>query len=156
MAPALPNDFKEFLKLLNSHRVKYLVIGGHAVGFYGYPRFTGDIDVWISTAPENVRKVIVALQEFGFDGANLRPELFAKPEHLVRMGNSPVRIEVLTGISGVKFEECFAERVSGIIEGIHVNFISLAHLKANKKASGRYKDLDDLENLSKKRRGKRN
>ena len=143
----LPPDFKEFLKLLNAKRVEYLLIGGYAVGYYGYPRPTGDMDIWISATPENAKKVVAALQEFAFASIDLPVDLFLKDNSIVRMGIPPFRLEVITSISGVSFEECYSERVTAMIDETEVSIISLHHLKINKKASGRFKDLNDLENL---------
>lgn len=143
----LPLDFKEFLKLLNAHQVEYLLIGGYAVGYYGYPRATADMDIWIAIDPQNARKVVAVLKEFGFDIPDLSMEVFMKPNQIIRMGIPPVRIEILTTISGVSFEECYPERVVDGLDGVEVNLISLRDLKINKKAFGRHKDLDDLENL---------
>jgi predicted nucleotidyltransferase len=134
--------------LLNSHQVEYLLIGGYAVGYYGYPRATADMDIWIATEPENAAKVVEVLQEFGFGVEDLTPDLFLKAEQIIRMGVPPVRVELLTTISGVSFEECYAARQIDILDGVEVALISLEHLKINKKASGRYKDLNDLENLA--------
>jgi hypothetical protein len=122
-----------------------LLIGGYAVGFYGYPRATADMDVWVSTIAENVERVISTLEEFGFAGVTV--DLFRKEKQVIRMGVPPLRIEVLTGISGVEFEECYAKRAVAMLDGVEVNLISLEHLKQNKKASGRHKDLNDLEHL---------
>ena len=143
----LPFDFKEFLNLLNVNSVEYLLIGGYAVGYHGYPRATNDIDIWIAISRDNAEKVVTVLREFGFDTPDLSIELFLKEDSIIRMGIPPMRIEVMTGISGVRFEECFAERVVDVIDGIALNIISLKHLKINKKASGRHKDLNDFENL---------
>jgi hypothetical protein len=143
----LPPDFKEFLSLLNSHRVEYLLIGGYAVSYHGYPRATNDIDVWIAVHPDNAARMVTVLHEFGFSLAEISAELFLKVPSIVRMGYPPMRIEVTTSISGVAFEQCYAERVVDTLDGIKVNIIGLAHLKQNKQASGRFKDLADLENL---------
>ena len=143
----LPLDFKEFLKLLNEKGVEYLLIDGYAVGYYGYPRATNDMDVWIAIAPDNSERMTAALREFGFDTPELSSALFLSPDRIVRMGIPPMRIEILTGISGVDFAECYAERETGDIDGLAVNVISLRHLRINKGASGRHKDLNDLENL---------
>lgn len=143
----LPPDFKEFLKLLNAHQVEYLLIGGYAVAYHGYPRATGDMDIWIATNSQNIQKIVAMLKEFGFDQPGLTPELFHQPDQIIRMGVPPVRIEIATGISGVEFAECYASRVVDVLDGIEVAVIDLAHLKINKKAAGRHKDLDDLENL---------
>ena len=143
----LPPDFKEFLKLLNAHRVEYLLIGGYAVAYHGYPRATADMDIWIATDSPNAQRVVTVLKEFGFDRPELTPELFQKKDEIIRMGVPPVRIEIATGISGVTFAECYASRVVDVLDEVEVNVIDLAHLKINKKAAGRHKDLDDLDNL---------
>lgn len=143
----LPPDFKEFLKLLNAHQVEYLLIGGYAVAYHGYPRATADMDIWIATHAQNTKKIVAALKEFGFDLPELSTELFQKEGQIIRMGVPPVRIEIATTISGVGFEKCFAARVVDELDGVEVNIIDLAHLKINKKAAGRHKDLDDIENL---------
>jgi hypothetical protein len=143
----LPPDFKEFLKLLNEKSVRYLLIGGYAVGYHGYPRATNDMDIWIAVDPNNAGRVIAVLMEFGFDLPELTPDLFLQENKIIRMGNPPMRIEITTGISGVEFEECYISRVKAILAGIEVNIIDLPHLKVNKKAAGRLKDLADLENL---------
>jgi len=143
----LPSDFKEFLKLLNVHRIKYLLIGGYAVAYHGYPRATADMDIWVEIDPTNAARTVAALKDFGFDLPELSAELFLRPEKIIRMGVPPIRIEIVTSISGVNFQDCYNSRVIDELDGIKVSLISLMHLKANKKASGRYKDLDDLENL---------
>ena len=143
----IPPDFKDFLRLLNSHNVEYLLVGGYAVSYYGYPRTTADIDIWIAIQPDNAKKVVAVIKEFGFDLPDLSVDLFLQEKHITRMGIPPMRIEVLTTISGVDFAECYAQRTTAIIDGVEVNLISLHHLKINKKASGRLKDLNDLANL---------
>jgi len=143
----LPSDFKELLKLLNSKKIEYLIIGGYAVALYGYPRATGDLDIWIAISKENAQKAVGVLREFGFNVPALKEELFLKKEKNIRMGMPPLRIEILTSIDGVEFRECYKHRKNIKIDGIRINFISLADLKKNKKASGRLQDLADLENL---------
>ena len=145
--PRLPDDFKEFLKLLDANKVEYLLIGGYAVGYYGYPRATADMDIWIGIRPDNARKLVATLREFGFGDAGLSDELLLEEGKILRMGMPPLRLEIHTSISGVNFEECYRERVQGTIDGVQVNLISLPHLKANKAAAGRHRDLDDLEHL---------
>lgn len=147
MAIGLPKDFKEFFTLLNANGVEYLLIGGYAVGYHGYPRATNDIDIWIAMNQENAGKMMKVLKEFGFDTPEVSSELFLQKDRMVRLGMPPMQIEVLVEISGVKFAECYAERINDVIDGIPMNLINLKHLKINKKASGRYKDLDDLEHL---------
>ena len=143
----LPPDFKEFLKLLNAHQVEYLLIGGYAVSYHGYPRATVDMDIWIALQPANAERIVAVLKEFGFDLPELSPELFLKEWQVIRLGVPPVRIELATTVSGVNFNECYAERLTDILDGVKVNLISLKHLKINKKAAGRHQDLADLENL---------
>jgi len=147
MGIKLAPDFKEFLKLLNVHGVEYLLIGGYAVGYYGYPRATHDMDIWIAIHPDNAKRIVAALKEFGFDTPDLSPQLFLKDKSIIRMGVPPMKIEIVTTISGVTFEECYSYRVNDAIDGAEVCLIGLNHLKINKKASGRHKDLDDLEHL---------
>jgi len=143
----LPPDFKEFLKLLNAHQVEYLLIGGYAVGYHGYPRATVDMDIWIAMHPDNADRIVAVLKEFGFDPPELSPDMFLKEWQIIRLGVPPVRIEIATTISGVNFSECYTERVTDLLDGVEVNLISLKHIKANKKASGRHQDLADLEKL---------
>ena len=147
MEMQLPDDFREFLKLLNSHKVEYLLIGGFAVGYYGYPRATNNIDVWVARTEINATKLVAALDEFGFGTADLKPEIFLIPGKILRMGVPPMRVEVLTGISGVEFGSCYAARIQVTLDGVEVQMISLNDLKINKRASGRHKDLDDLDHL---------
>lgn len=146
----LPQDFKEFLKLLNENGVDYLLIGGYAVGYYGYPRTTADLDVWIAISPGNAQKMVEVIRQFGMNSPDLSANLFQKPGAIIRMGVAPVRIEVLNEIDGVSFPNCFKNRRRAVIDGIRVNLISLRHLRRNKKAAGRHKDLDDLDHLPKK------
>jgi hypothetical protein len=143
----LQADFKDFLSLLNAHRVEYLLIGGYAVGYHGYPRATVDLDVWDAMRSENAARALAALRQFGFADPVLTTSLFLKADQIVRMGTPPFRIEISTTISGVDFATCYAHRVEATIDGVRVPVIDLAHLRLNKKAAGRFKDLDDLENL---------
>jgi hypothetical protein len=144
----LPPDFKEFLKLLNSEKVEYLLVGGYSVNFYGYYRNTGDIDIWIGTSRENSARVSKALIAYGFAPENVPPRLFQRKKKVLRIGMPPFRIDILTDVSGVKFETCYPQRISGKLSGVRVDIIGLKHLKQNKRASGRLKDLLDLENLA--------
>jgi predicted nucleotidyltransferase len=148
MTTTLPRDFKEFLRLLDEKGVKYLVVGGYAVGYHGYPRSTGDMDVWVESTEENAKRVVETLKAFGFDVPRLTPDLFLDPDRVVQMGHPPLRIEILTSAAGVSFETCYPTRaVEEMDDGTPVHFIGLEKLKKNKRASGRHKDLDDLENL---------
>ena len=142
-----PIDFSEFLKLLNAHRVEFLLIGGLAVSHHGYPRSTSDMDVWVAPNRSNAERLVACLREFGFNTPEVAPDLFDNPNRIVRMGVAPVRIEIVTQISGVDFETCFPRADYLDVNGNVIRVISLKDLRANKLASGRPKDLDDLENL---------
>jgi len=143
----LPQDFADFLKLLSSHAVEYLLIGGYAVGIHGYPRGTADLDVWVSTSPDNSNRIVDALKEFGFDTPELNAALFQGPDMVVRMGVPPIRIDILTSISGVAFSECYRRRETVSIGDLDVPVISLPDLKTNKLATGRTQDRADVEHL---------
>ena len=143
----LPPDFKEFLKLLKEYNVRYLLIGGYAVGYHGYARATEDMDIWVAIHPDNAQKIVTVLKVFGFDLPELKPELFLREKQIIRMGIPPVKLEIGTSISGVDFDECYQGRVVDELDGVEVNLIDLENLKKNKKASGRLKDLADLEKL---------
>jgi predicted nucleotidyltransferase len=143
----LPLDFREFLNLLNENDVEYLLIGGYAVGYHGYPRATNDMDVWIAINSQNAERIVKTLHAFGFDVPELSADIFLQENKIIRLGMPPIRIEISTGISGVDFIECYRERVVDTLDGVPVNIISLEQLKINKKASGRHKDLSDLEHL---------
>jgi hypothetical protein len=123
------------------------VLGGYAVGHWGYPRATNDLDIWVAISPENAEKISAALQDFGFTGEQVPAEIFQSPKKVFRMGIPPMRIEILTSPSGVTFQDCYARRVMGLLDDVPVPFIGLEDLKINKKASGRSKDTTDLEHL---------
>jgi hypothetical protein len=124
-----------------------LLVGGYAVAAYGYPRFTGDMDLWIQTSSENAENVFRVCREFGFDVPNLKVELFTDPKQMIRMGHPPLRIEILNSVSGLSFEAAWKNRIESLWDGVPVILISLNDLRTNKLASGRLKDLADLENL---------
>lgn len=143
----VPGDFREFLKLLGLHKIEYLLVGGYAVSLHGYVRTTGDLDIWIRVGPENASRLKAALVEFGFSGSDVREELFLDPDSIIRMGVPPVRIEILTRISGLEFDAAYSRRQARTIEDVTFDLISLEDLKTNKRAAGRHKDLDDIDNL---------
>ncbi|MDF7800960.1 hypothetical protein P4C99_15900 [Pontiellaceae bacterium B1224] len=145
----LPDDFKEFLKLLNDHNLEYLLIGGYAVGYYGYPLTPAVIDILIAIHPNTALKIVQVLHAFGMVSSEINAGLFTTPGNIVRMGIAPVRIEVLNEIDGVEFSKCYQRCHKATIDDICVPIISLQDLRANKLASGRHKDLDDLEHLPK-------
>jgi predicted nucleotidyltransferase len=145
----IPRDFRELIALLNEKSVKYLVIGGYAVTFHGYPRATHDIDFFVELSRANAEALMQVLDEFGFSTKSLKPEFFMDKSQAVWFGREPHKVEILNDISGVSFAECFKNRVKAKLGGLTVNFISLPDLIANKKASGRLKDLADLDYLPK-------
>jgi hypothetical protein len=143
----LPNDFKEFLQLLNSEKVEYLLVGGYAVSCYGYSRATGDIDIWVAVNPTNADAMVRVMRRFGFSAESLSARDFLTPNKVLRMGIAPMRIDLLTSVDGVDFESCRANRVVETVDGVEVSIIHLDDLKTNKRAMARPKDLDDLEHL---------
>jgi hypothetical protein len=143
----LPQDFRDFLRLLGAHEVRYLLVGGYAVGYHGYPRATADMDIWVSRTEENARKLVTVLEEFGFRQAASARQAFTQEEQVIRMGVPPLRIELITSVSGVDFEACYAGRIESVIDEVPVSILNLSDLKQNKKAAGRPKDLADLEEL---------
>jgi predicted nucleotidyltransferase len=143
-------DFKDFLRLLNAHSVRYLVVGGYAVAYHGYVRATGDLDIFVEPSPSNAAALVSVLKEFGFDQPDVLPELFTQPKCLVRLGQEPVKLELMNSISGVDFATCHRNRVVADIEGVEVSFINLKELLANKQATGRLKDKADAEELLKR------
>jgi hypothetical protein len=145
--PQLPPDFREFLKLFLKHEVRFLVIGGMAVIYHGHPRLTLDIDLWVERSRENGERILSALRDFGFSDSGLAASDFEKERQIIRMGIKPTMIEIFTSIPGVEFGPCSEKQVMVDLRGLEVPFISLADLKVNKKASGRLKDLQDLEEL---------
>lgn len=150
MAPDwLPSDFKELLQLLNANRVEYLLIGGWAVLYYGYPRYTADIDFWYRSDPDNAALLIRALQEFGISDPSLTTELVVLPGTILRLGRAPMQVEFINQIDGVEFGACYGRRVIEEIEGITVPLIGRDDLIVNKRASNRLKDLADIEGLTK-------
>lgn len=143
----LSQDFKEFIILLNKHNVRYLIVGGYAVGVHGHPRYTGDLDVWIGLDEETAKTMVHVMQEFGFGSFGLSESDFLAEGNIIQLGYPPLRIDILTSIDGVNFTECYPNRVVIEDENVPVKFISLEDLRKNKKSSGRKRDLDDLDNL---------
>jgi predicted nucleotidyltransferase len=140
-------DFRELLTLLNDHKVEYLIVGGYALAFHGAPRFTGDIDILVRPGPENAKRVLSALAAFGFRFSNLTVEDFQNPNKVVQLGVPPVRIDLITSISGVSWEEAEAHKSPGTFGDVPVNYIGREQYIANKRAAGRKKDLADIEAL---------
>ncbi len=153
----VPQDFKELLQLLNEAKIEYLVVGGYAVFYHGYPRTTNDIDIWINRNERNAQALVGALEKFGLGQAGLTAALFMHEHRLTRMGHPPMQVEFLTSLSGVEFAECDAARTMADLGGVVVPMIDLSNLLKYKAAAGRPKDLDDLIKLNRptrKREGK--
>ncbi len=143
----LPSDFKEFLSLLNSKNVDYVIVGGYAVAFHGYPRFTGDIDVLIVPEKENVEKLLDAIAAFGFASLKLDISDFMEPQTVIQLGMPPLRIDMINSIDGIDNQTIFSDIKISDFDGMKIPFISLQNLKKNKASTGRLKDMADLESL---------
>ncbi len=140
-------DFKEWLRLLNKNNADYLIVGAYAMAFHGSPRFTGDLDILIRPDPANAEKVLNALTDFGFGSLQLRIEDFTQPNRVIQLGFPPVRIDLLTSLTGLTWEQIDAGKTSGEFGTVPVFFIGRNELIANKRALGRQKDLADIETL---------
>jgi len=144
----LSRDFKEFIESLNASNVRYLVVGGYAVALHGYPRYTKDLDVWIEPKIQNANNVLSALTAFGFGSLDITADDFLEEGNIIQLGYPPNRIDLITSLKGLMFENCYPERVQVEIQGVLIDFIDIENLKTNKKATGRPQDLADLENLT--------
>jgi predicted nucleotidyltransferase len=140
-------DFKEFVILLQEKKVKYLVVGGYAVGIHGHPRYTGDLDIWILRDKKNIEGLIECLADFGFDSFELAPDDFLDVDNIIQLGYPPNRIDLMTNIDGVRFEEAYPNRKEVEIDGLKIAFIGYQDLILNKKTVDRNRDKDDIENL---------
>lgn len=138
-------DWREFIELLNSHSVDYVIVGAWARAFHGVPRSTGDIDFFVRSSAENADKLLGVLDRFGFASLGITREDFLAPGRIIQLGVEPYRIDIITGISGVSFEEAWHDRIRGEIDGIPAVFLSLRLFRRNKRAAGRAKDLADLD-----------
>ena len=140
-------DFRDLLVLFNAHRVEYMIVGGYALAFHGAPRYTGDIDLLVKPNPENARRILAALDEFGFGTVGLTEGDFSSPDKVVQLGVPPVRIDIITSLTGISHEKAFSGRVDGKYGDVHVKYIGRAEFIANKRATGRKKDMADIEAL---------
>jgi hypothetical protein len=143
----LQKDLREFVELLSALEVHFVVVGAFAVAYHGYPRYTGDIDLFVERSAENAERLLRAIHQFGFGDVGLTVEDFLREDQVVQLGVAPNRVDIMTHISGVAFEEAWQTRELGEIAGLSVPFISRGMLKRNKAASGRTQDLADLEHL---------
>jgi len=143
----LNRDFKEFAELLAANSVEYLVVGGYALAVHGRPRYTGDLDLWVGRTDTNIAKLLAALTAFGFGSLQLKAADFAPADAVVQLGYPPGRIDLLTGIDGVRFEDCYPRRQMVHVSGIELPVIHLDDFKTNKRAAARPRDLADLASL---------
>jgi hypothetical protein len=143
-------DFKELLALFNDHRVNYMIVGGYALAFHGAPRFTGDLDIYVKPDRDNAQRIVAALDAFGFASLGLKAADFEQPDQVIQLGVSPVRIDLITSITAVPWEEALAGRVLSTYGDVPVHYIGREQLVSNKRATGRKQDLADLEALGEK------
>jgi len=140
-------DFKELLALLNAHNVDYVIVGAYALAFHGAPRFTGDIDIFIKPDPKNAERILAALKEFGFGSLDLDKSDFQQPEKVIQLGVPPVRVDLLTSLTAVSWQQAYSDKIEGAYGDVPVYFLGRKEFLANKKALSRKKDLADIEAL---------
>ncbi len=140
-------DFKDLLALFNAREVDYLIVGAYALAFHGVPRYTGDMDILVKPDASNAKRTWAALKDFGFGSVGLKPEDFESPDKVIQLGVPPVRVDLLTSITGISWEEAFSGRVKGKYGEVPVNYIGREQFILNKRELGRKKDLADLEAL---------
>ena len=150
----LSKDLREFIECLNSNEAEYLVVGAFAVSWHGFPRYSGDIDFLVRPTPENAAFVLRAIADFGMGSLGISVDDLAVPGKVVQLGFEPNRIDLMSSVTGVTFEEAWAEKESGQLDGVPVHFIGRAALLRNKDATGRSKDLIDAAELRKQDRVK--
>lgn len=143
----LNRDFREFVGLLAAHGVEYLVVGGFALAAHGRPRYTGDLDLWIGRTAANVDRLLAALRAFGFGSLGLEAADFLAEDTVVQLGVAPGRIDLMTGIDGVRFEDAWPRRLSVAVAGVELPVIHVDDFRTNKRATGRLRDLADLDDL---------
>ncbi|KPL07831.1 hypothetical protein AMJ85_09320 [candidate division BRC1 bacterium SM23_51] len=140
-------DFKELLASFNAHDVAYVIVGGYAVAFHGAPRLTGDMDIFVKPDLTNARRILDALEEFGFGSVGLQTKDFEAADNVVQFGVPPVRVDIMTSVTGVSWDEVYSGRAEGKYGDVLVSYIGREQLLANKRALGRKRDLADLEAL---------
>ena len=143
----IQRDFKELLELFNAHNVEYLIVGGYALAFHGAPRFTGDIDLFVKPEAENAKRILVALAEFGLGSLDLSETDFTSVDNVIQLGVPPVRVDIMTSITAVDWQQAESGKVEGKYGDTQVYFIGKDDFVSNKRALGRKRDLADLEAL---------
>ena len=141
--------FSELLTLLEDNKVEYVIVGGYAMAYHGYPRFTKDIDIFYRSTPENIIKIRKALIEFGFNDNDLPESIFSESGNIIQFGVVPLRVDIINEIDGINFDDVYKNSVRGKYGEIEVNFIGRIELIKNKMASGRDQDLLDAKKLEK-------
>jgi hypothetical protein len=144
----LNRDFSAFIESFVEHEVRFLVVGGYALAVHGHPRYTKDLDIWIRADAENAERVVRAIEAFGFGGLGLSADTFLDPDLVVQLGREPQRIDILTFITGLDFDQAYDQRVAADLGGVRAPVISRADLRRNKQATGRTRDLADAETLA--------
>ncbi|MDQ7781210.1 MAG: hypothetical protein RDV41_16065 [Planctomycetota bacterium] len=140
-------DFRELLALFNKHNVEYMIVGGYALAFHGAPRYTGDLDIYIRPDSLNARRIMAAMEEFGFGSVGLTSADFEKPDNIIQLGVPPVRVDIITSLTGVSWESASEKRVTGQYSDVKVYYIAREQFIRNKQSMGRQKDLADIEAL---------
>jgi len=140
-------DFRDLLGLFNAHSVEYMIVGGYALAFHGVPRFTGDLEIFVRPTAQNAGRILGALNDFGFGSLNLSAEDFSTQDRVVQLGVPPVRVDIITSLTGVSWEQCFTGQQPGAYGDVPVHYIGREQFVANKRATGRRQDLADLEAL---------
>ncbi|MEX6691022.1 nucleotidyltransferase [Danxiaibacter flavus] len=145
----LARDFEDFIKLLNKHKVAYMVVGGYALAFHGKPRHTGDLDIWINISNTNASKMLKVLKDFGMGALGFEKEDFLRPGYITQIGYPPLRIDILNNIDGLEFDEAVKNMQQMDADGVIINYIGLNDFLKNKEASGRSQDLVDIQEIKK-------
>lgn len=145
----LQKDFKELLELFNKHNVEYVIVGAYALAFHGHPRYTGDLDILVKPDSDNAKNILESIKKFGFEALELTAEDFSSPEKVVQLGVPPIRIDLLTSLTALTWEQISSHKVKGEYGDVPVYFIGKDELITNKKSLGRHKDLADIESITK-------
>ncbi len=140
-------DFRELLELFNKHQVEFLLVGGYALAFHGAPRYTGDMDIFVHASSLNAKRIMAALDEFGFGSVGLALEDFQKENMVIQLGVPPVRVDIVTSLTGISWDDAYANRAYGKYGDVSVSYIGREQFISNRRAIGRQKDLADLEAL---------
>ncbi|MEN8127044.1 MAG: hypothetical protein ABFR90_04470 [Planctomycetota bacterium] len=147
MEITIPSDFKELLALLNSHNVDYIIVGAYALALHGHPRFTGDLDIYVKPDSQNASQILAALKEFGFGSLELEEKDFTELHRVIQLGVPPVRIDLLTSLTGLTWDDAVVGQLKGELGGVPVFFLGKPEYVRNKKALGRHKDIADAETI---------